>query len=114
VDALLDPGSPFMELSPLAGHEVYPDPTPGAGIVTGIGQLSATSPIMRYSPYSNGEELINTGLVAGRKCMIVANDPTVKGGAYYPLTVKKHLRAQQIALENSLPCIYLGEYPHPV
>ena len=87
VNALLDPGSPFVELSPLAGQDVYPDPLPGAGLVTGI------------------------GVVAGRKCMIVANDPTVKGGAYYPLTVKKHLRAQQIALENKLPCIYLGEYP---
>ncbi|WVW79943.1 hypothetical protein I302_101916 [Kwoniella bestiolae CBS 10118] len=85
VTALLDPSSPFVELSPLAAHEVYPDPLPGAGLVTGI------------------------GMVAGRKCMIVANDPTVKGGAYYPLTVKKHLRAQQIALENRLPCIYLVE-----
>ncbi|WRT65511.1 uncharacterized protein IL334_002455 [Kwoniella shivajii] len=85
VAALLDPASPFIELSPLAAHEVYPDPLPGAGIITGI------------------------GMVAGRKCMIVANDPTVKGGAYYPLTVKKHLRAQQIALENRLPCIYLVE-----
>ncbi|KAK8861400.1 hypothetical protein IAR55_002219 [Kwoniella newhampshirensis] len=85
VSALLDPASPFIELSPLAGHEVYPDPLPGAGLVTGI------------------------GMIAGRKCMIVANDPTVKGGAYYPLTVKKHLRAQQIALENRLPCIYLVE-----
>ncbi|WWC87674.1 uncharacterized protein L201_002565 [Kwoniella dendrophila CBS 6074] len=85
ITALLDPSSPFVELSPLAAHEVYPDPLPGAGLVTGI------------------------GMVAGRKCMIVANDPTVKGGAYYPLTVKKHLRAQQIALENKLPCIYLVE-----
>ncbi|WWC60104.1 uncharacterized protein I303_102668 [Kwoniella dejecticola CBS 10117] len=85
INALLDPSSPFVELSPLAAHEVYPDPLPGAGLVTGI------------------------GMVAGRKCMIIANDPTVKGGAYYPLTVKKHLRAQQIALENRLPCIYLVE-----
>ncbi|WVQ79049.1 hypothetical protein IAT38_001142 [Cryptococcus sp. DSM 104549] len=85
VSALLDPASPFIELSPLAAQDVYPDALPGAGIVTGI------------------------GMVAGRKCMIVANDPTVKGGAYYPLTVKKHLRAQQIALENRLPCIYLVE-----
>nr|ODN85221.1 acetyl/propionyl CoA carboxylase [Cryptococcus depauperatus CBS 7841] len=85
VAALLDPASPFAELSPLAGHEVYGEPLPGAGLVTGI------------------------GMVAGRKCMIVANDPTVKGGAYYPLTVKKHLRAQEVALENRLPCIYLVE-----
>ncbi|WWC68818.1 uncharacterized protein I206_102753 [Kwoniella pini CBS 10737] len=85
ITSLLDQSSPFIELSPLAGHEVYPDPLPGAGLVTGI------------------------GVIAGRKCMIVANDPTVKGGAYYPLTVKKHLRAQQIALENRLPCIYLVE-----
>ncbi|ORY27491.1 carboxyl transferase domain-domain-containing protein [Naematelia encephala] len=85
VEALIDPASPFLELSALAAHEVYPDPLPGAGLVTGI------------------------GLVAGKKCMIAANDPTVKGGAYYPLTVKKHLRAQQIALENRLPCIYLVE-----
>ncbi|WVQ62783.1 uncharacterized protein L199_000931 [Kwoniella botswanensis] len=85
ITALLDPSSPCVELSPLAAHEVYPDPLPGAGLVTGI------------------------GMVAGRKCMIIANDPTVKGGAYYPLTVKKHLRAQQIALENRLPCVYLVE-----
>lgn len=85
IAALLDPDSAFLELSPLAAHEVYPDTLPGAGIVTGIGTIS------------------------GRRCMIVANDPTVKGGAYYPLTVKKHLRAQQVALENRLPCVYLVE-----
>jgi 3-methylcrotonyl-CoA carboxylase beta subunit len=85
VDALLDPGAPFLELSPLAAHGVYPDDLPGAGLVTGIGSVS------------------------GRACMIVANDPTVKGGTYYPLTVKKHLRAQEIAGENDLPCIYLVE-----
>ncbi|BEI82775.1 hypothetical protein CcaverHIS002_0306430 [Cutaneotrichosporon cavernicola] len=85
IAALLDPDSAFLELSPLAAHEVYPDNLPGAGIVTGIGTVS------------------------GRRCMIVANDPTVKGGAYYPLTVKKHLRAQQVALENRLPCVYLVE-----
>jgi 3-methylcrotonyl-CoA carboxylase beta subunit len=83
IDRLLDPGAPFLELSPLASHEVYDSPTPGAGIVTGIGAVS------------------------GRECMIVANDATVKGGSYYPLTVKKHLRAQTIAEENHLPCIYL-------
>jgi 3-methylcrotonyl-CoA carboxylase beta subunit len=85
VDALLDAGAPFLELSPLAAHGVYEDDLPGAGIVTGIGAVS------------------------GRPCMIVANDPTVKGGTYYPLTVKKHLRAQEIAAENALPCIYLVE-----
>jgi len=86
IDRLLDPGSAFLELSPLAADGVYgPDgrDAPSAGIVTGIGQ------------------------VAGETCVIVANDATVKGGTYYPLTVKKHLRAQEIALENRLPCIYL-------
>jgi acetyl-CoA carboxylase carboxyltransferase component len=82
IEQLLDPGSPFLELSALAAHGVYED-APGAGIVCGIGRVS------------------------GREVMIVANDATVKGGSYYPLTVKKHLRAQQIALENYLPCLYL-------
>ena len=80
---LVDPGAPFLELSPLAGYELYDDETPGAGIVTAIGRVS------------------------GRDVVIVANDATVKGGTYYPVTVKKHLRAQQIALENRLPCLYL-------
>ena len=83
VDRLLDPGSPFLELSALAAHEVYEDPTPAAGIVTGV------------------------GLLHGREVMVVANDATVKGGSYLPLTVKKHVRAQEVALENDLPCIYL-------
>jgi acetyl-CoA carboxylase carboxyltransferase component len=83
IDKLLDPGSPFLELSPLAAWELYDGDAPGAGIVTGIGRVS------------------------GLECMIVANDATVKGGTYYPMTVKKHLRAQQVALENNLPCIYL-------
>jgi 3-methylcrotonyl-CoA carboxylase beta subunit len=83
VDALLDPGSPLLELSPLAAHGMYGGESPSAGIVTGIGR------------------------VVGRLCVIVANDATVKGGTYYPMTVKKHLRAQEIALENRLPCIYL-------
>jgi 3-methylcrotonyl-CoA carboxylase beta subunit len=83
VAALLDPGTPFLELSPLAAWEVYAEPVPAAGLVTGIGRL------------------------CGRECMIIANDATVKGGTYYPLTVKKHLRAQEIALENRLPCLYL-------
>ena len=83
IDALLDPGSPFLELSPLAAYGQYGGEVPAAGIVTGIGR------------------------VAGRECMVVANDATVKGGTYYPLTVKKHLRAQEVAAENRLPCIYL-------
>ena len=85
IDRLVDPGAPFLELSALAAHGMYDDAAPGAGLVTGI------------------------GLVAGRPCMIVANDPTVKGGTYFPLTVKKHVRAQTIALENALPCLYLVE-----
>ncbi len=83
IDRLLDSGSPFLEVSPLAAWQVYPDDAPAAGVVTGIGRVS------------------------GREVMIVANDATVKGGSYYPLTVKKHLRAQEIAEENHLPCVYL-------
>jgi acetyl-CoA carboxylase carboxyltransferase component len=83
IDLLLDPASPFLEIAPLAAWEMYGGEAPAAGIVTGIGRVSGT------------------------ECMIVANDATVKGGTYYPLTVKKHLRAQQIALENHLPCLYL-------
>jgi len=81
VDKLLDPGSPFLELSPLAAHGMYDGEAPGAGLVTGIGR------------------------VANREVMVIANDATVKGGTYYPITVKKHLRAQEIALENRLPCV---------
>ena len=83
VDRLLDPGTPFLELGALAANGMYGDESPGAGIITGIGRVS------------------------GRECVIVANDATVKGGTYYPMTVKKHLRAQEIALQNLLPCIYL-------
>ena len=83
IDLLLDPGAPWLELSALAAHGMYGDEVAGAGIVTGIGRVS------------------------GRECVIVANDATVKGGTYYPITVKKHLRAQEIAAENRLPCIYL-------
>ena len=83
VDRLLDAGAPFLECSALAAHGLYDDEAPGAGIITGIGRVS------------------------GRECVVVANDATVKGGTYYPLTVKKHLRAQEIALQNRLPCIYL-------
>ena len=83
VNLLLDPGSPFLELSQLAAHGMYGGEVPSAGVVTGVGRVS------------------------GRECLIVANDATVKGGTYYPLTVKKHLRAQEIAQENRLPCIYL-------
>ena len=83
VRALLDPGSPFLEFSPLAAHGMYDGAAPGAGIVTGIGR------------------------VQGQEIVVVANDATVKGGTYFPVTVKKHLRAQEIALENRLPCVYL-------
>ncbi|MDQ2649788.1 MAG: methylcrotonoyl-CoA carboxylase [Actinomycetota bacterium] len=83
VDSLLDRGSPFLELSPLAAEGMYDGDAPGAGIITGLGRI------------------------AGRVCVIVANDATVKGGTYFPMTVKKHLRAQEIALENRLPCVYL-------
>ena len=83
VRILLDPGSPFLEIGQLGGYEMYEDDIPAAGIVTGIGR------------------------VEGTECIVVANDATVKGGTYYPITVKKHLRAQEIALENQLPCIYL-------
>ncbi len=83
IEALLDPGTPFLELSQFAAHGMYNDEVPAAGILTGIGR------------------------VAGRECVIVCNDATVKGGTYYPITVKKHLRAQEIAAQNRLPCIYL-------
>jgi len=83
IRTLLDPGAPFLELSQLAAHGVYDEPVPAAGIITGIGRVS------------------------GQECVIIVNDATVKGGTYYPLTVKKHLRAQDIARENRLPCIYL-------
>ncbi|CAH8274402.1 unnamed protein product [Arabidopsis lyrata] len=83
IDRLLDPGSSFLELSQLAGHELYEEPLPSGGIITGIGPIH------------------------GRLCMFMANDPTVKGGTYYPITIKKHLRAQEIAARCRLPCIYL-------
>ena len=83
VDRLADPGSPFLELSPLAAHDMYDGAAPGAGVVAGIAR------------------------VHGREVIVVANDATVKGGTYYPMTVKKHLRAQRAALENRLPCVYL-------
>ena len=83
VDTLTDPGSPFLELSPLAADGMYDGDAPAAGIITGVGRVD------------------------GRECVIVANDATVKGGTYYPMTVKKHLRAQEVALHNHLPCVYL-------
>jgi 3-methylcrotonyl-CoA carboxylase beta subunit len=83
INALLDPGTAFLELSPLAAYKMYGNEVPSAGMVTGI------------------------GCVSGRECVIVANDATIKGGTYYPMTVKKHLRAQEIAQQNRLPCIYL-------
>ena len=83
IDYLLDEGSPFLEIAPLAANGMYNDDSPGAGVIAGI------------------------GLVHGRHVLVISNDATVKGGTYYPMTVKKHLRAQEIALENKLPCIYL-------
>ncbi|WP_199439359.1 carboxyl transferase domain-containing protein [Umezawaea beigongshangensis] len=83
VDSLVDPGSPFLELSPLAADGLYGGQAPAAGVITGVGRIS------------------------GRECVVVANDATVKGGTYYPMTVKKHLRAQEVALHNHLPCVYL-------
>src|SRR6187549_1694442 len=83
IERLLDPGSAFLELSPLAATGLYDDDAPSAGIVTGI------------------------GTVEGTRVVVIGNDATVKGGTYYPMTVKKHLRAQEIALENRLPCVYL-------
>jgi 3-methylcrotonyl-CoA carboxylase beta subunit len=83
VARLIDPGSPFLEIGALAAFAMYEGDVHGAGMVAGIGRIE------------------------GREAMIVANDPTIKGGAYYPLTVKKHLRAQEIAEENRLPCVYL-------
>ena len=80
---LIDPGSPFLELSPMAAHGMYSGDIHGAGIITGVGRVS------------------------GRECVIVCNDATIKGGTYFPMTVKKHLRAQEVARENRLPCIYL-------
>ncbi len=93
IERILEPGSPFLELSPLAAHGMYDDAAPGGGIVTGIGRIE------------------------GREVMLVANDATVKGGTYFPITVKKHIRAQEIALSNRLPCVYLvdsgGGVPSP-
>jgi 3-methylcrotonyl-CoA carboxylase beta subunit len=83
VARLIDPGSPFLEIAPLAAFGMYEGDVHGAGLIAGIGAIE------------------------GREAMIVANDPTIKGGAYYPMTVKKHLRAQEIARENGLPCVYL-------
>ena len=83
VDRLLDPGSPFLEIGQLAAHGMYDDEAPAAGMIAGIGRIE------------------------GQECMVVANDATVKGGTYYPMTVKKHLRAQEIAMQNHLPCVYL-------
>ncbi len=83
IDRLLDPGTPFLEIGQLAGHNLYDDWIPSGGVVAGIGRVS------------------------GLECVIVGNDATVKGGTYYPITVRKHLRAQEVALENRLPCIYL-------
>src|ERR1700755_1223016 len=83
IAALLDPNTPFLELSALAANGMYDDDAPAAGMITGVGRIQQ------------------------RECLIIANDATVKGGTYFPITVKKHLRAQEIALQNRLPCIYL-------
>ncbi len=83
VERLIDPGSAFLEIGALAANGMYDGEAPGAGLITGVGR------------------------VEGRECLIVCNDATVKGGAYFPVTVKKHLRAQEVAMENHLPCIYL-------
>ena len=83
IAALLDPDTPFLELSPLAANGMYDDEAPAAGMITGVGRVN------------------------GRECLIIANDATVKGGTYFPTTVKKHLRAQEVAMQNDLPCIYL-------
>src|SRR6201746_272112 len=83
VDLLIDPGTAFLELSPLAAHGLYGGDVHSASVITGVGRIS------------------------GRECVVVANDATIKGGTYYPMTVKKHLRAQEVARENRLPCIYL-------
>ena len=83
IEALLDPGAPFLELSALAANGLYEDEAPGAGLITGIGRI------------------------CGREAVVIANDATVKGGTYFPVTVKKHLRAQEVALEHALPCLYL-------
>src|SRR5689334_24651727 len=83
VDLLVDPGTAFLELSPLAAHGLYGGDVHSASIVTGVGRIS------------------------GRECVVVANDATIKGGTYYPMTVKKHLRAQDIARQNNLPCVYM-------
>src|SRR5213079_1937765 len=83
IRVLLDPGSPFLELSAFAAYQMYDGAVPSAGIVTGVGRI------------------------AGRECVVIANDATVKGGTYFPMTVKKHLRPQELARENRLPCLYL-------
>lgn len=83
IDKLIDPGSPFLEMSALAGYQMYDESLPAGGMISGIGRI------------------------AGQECVVVANDATVKGGTYYPITIKKHLRAQEIAAQNRLPCVYL-------
>src|SRR6201989_2173338 len=86
VDLLIDPGTAFLELSPLAAHGLYGGDVHSASVITGIGRIS------------------------GRECVVVANDATIKGGTYYPMTVKKHLRAQDIARQNNLPCVYMVDF----
>ena len=94
IACLLDADSPFLELSPLAGEQMYEEDVSSGGIVTGIGRVHGYVILISY--------------LFRKLCMIVANDATVKGGTYYPITVKKHLRAQEIAEQNNLPCVYMG------
>lgn len=96
IACLLDANSPFLELSPLAGEQVYDEEVTSGGIITGIGRVHGYSFDYSFS--------------SSNLCMIVANDATVKGGTYFPITVKKHLRAQEIAEQNHLPCVYMGHF----
>ena len=106
INRLLDPGSPFLEFSQLAGHSLYgKDDVPAGGIITGIGRVNGYAVLFSFKCIY----VFNFAPACDPRteCLIVANDATVKGGSYYPITVRKHLRAQEIATENRLPCIYL-------
>lgn len=115
INRLTDPASTFLELSQLAAHDMYgADYVPAAGIITGIGRIAKLVIIFSFLCYIFRDfslpllvKLIECIVVFSTECMIVANDATVKAGSYYPVTVKKHLRAQEIAEQNNLPCVYL-------